>query len=262
MSPGASLAAVLAAWRSSILLASSLSRPLLRKSSTASRSATSAISDFDGCVSSSSSCLTLSSSVLTLLERLKATPTSSGPSSHETVASPGSGTSCSSSSNPGLSPRMAPIRSSGTLLLSSALISRPFREPLCQAGVIGGPVAPPGILEDVLAEPGCLGELHVVAHGGQHGPGEIALQLLEYLGALSYPAVVERGDYALVQGPVLPILLHLLHAADEVPHPLQRQRLHGDRDQELLNVEQAVDVEHVPRWRRVEQHEVVAVQAV
>src|SRR5215203_5792068 len=51
-------------------------------------------------------------------------------------------------------------------------------------------------------------------------------------------------------------------AADEIPHPLQRQRLHGDRDQELLDVKETVDVEHVPRWRRVEQHEVVAVQAV
>src|SRR5215213_954777 len=179
MSPGASLAAVLAAWRSSILLASSPSRPLPRKSSTAIRSATSAISDLDGCVSSSSSCLTLSSSVLSCLERLKATPTSSWTSSHESVASPGSGTACSSSANPGLSPRMAPIRSSGTLLLWSALISRPFREPLCQAGVIGGPVAPPGVLEDVLADTGGLGELDVVTHGGQHGPGEVALHLID-----------------------------------------------------------------------------------
>src|SRR5215208_5653515 len=242
MSPEASLAAALAAWRSSILLASSLSLPLLRKSSTAIRSATSAISDFDGCVSSSSSCLSLSSSVLSCLERLKATPTSSWPSSHDTVASPASGTACSSSANPELSPRMAPIRSSRTLLLWSALISRPFREPLCQAGVIGGPVAPPGILEDVLAETGGLGQLHVVTHGGKHGPWEVALELLQDLCALSYPAVVESGDYGLLQDPILPVVLHLIDAADEVPDSLQRQRLHGDRDQEFLDVEQAVDV--------------------
>src|SRR5215203_3826205 len=115
---------------------------------------------------------------------------------------------------------MVPIRSSGTLLLWSAPISRPFREPLCQAGVIGGPVAPPGVFEYVLAETWRLGELDVVTHGGQHGPGEVALQLLQDLRALSYPTVVERGDYALLQGPLLPVLLHLLHAADEVPHPL------------------------------------------
>src|SRR5918998_5605143 len=157
---------------------------------------------------------------------------------------------------------MVPIKSSGTLLFWSVLISRPFREPLCQVGVIGGPVAPPGVLEDVLAETGRLGELHVVTHDGQHGPWEVALQLLQDLGALSYPAVVERGDYALLQGPVLPVVLHLIDAADEVSDSLQRQRLHGDRDQELLDVEQAVDVEHVPRWRRVEQHEIVAFQAV
>src|SRR5918998_158271 len=114
---------------------------------------------------------------------------------------------------------MAPIRSSGTLLLWSALNSCPFREPLCQAGIIGGPVAPPGVLEDVLAETGRLGELHVVTHGGQHGPGEVALQLLQDFGALPYPAVVERGDYVLLQGPVLPVVLHLLHAADKVRDP-------------------------------------------
>src|SRR5215211_1402891 len=260
VSPEAS--AAMAAWRSSSVFTSSLSRPLTRTSSTAIRSATSAISDFDGCVSSSSSCLILSSSAVSCLERLKATPTSSGLSSHETVVSPGSGIACSSSSNPGLAPRMAPIRSSGTLLWWSALISRPFREPLCQAGVIGGSVAPPGVLEDVLAETGRLGELHVVTHGGQHSPGEVALQLLQDLGALSYPAVVERGDYAALQGPLLPVVLHLLHAADEIPHPLQCQCLHGDRYKEFLDVEQAVDVEHVPRRRRVEQHEIVAVQAV
>src|SRR5215212_2799917 len=203
-----------------------------------------------------------SSSTLSCLERLKATPTSSRLSSHETVALPGSGMICSSSGNPRLSPRMDPIKSSGTLRLCSVLISRSFRESLGQAGVVGGPVAPFRVLEDVLAEARRFRELHVVAHYGPHRTGEILLQLLQDLGALVHPVVVERRDYALLQNPVLPVALDLLDAAHEIPDPLQRQRLHGDRYQELLDVEQAVDVEDVPRWRRVEQHEVVSIQII
>src|SRR5215211_9002236 len=53
-----------------------------------------------------------------------------------------------------------------------------------------------------------------------------------------------------------------MHAAEEVAYALQRQSLHGDRDKELVDVEQTVDVEDVPRGRRVEEHEVVSPQVL
>src|SRR3712207_1042743 len=104
-------------------------------------------------------------------------------------------------------------------------------------------------------------EPHVVTHGRPDGTRKVALQLFEDLSALAHPTVVERRDYAPYEQ-ILSVTLHLIYASEEVAYPLQRQYLHRDRDQELLDVEEAIDVENIPRRRRVQQYEVVALEVL
>src|SRR4028119_152144 len=112
----------------------------------------------------------------------------------------------------------------------------------------------------MLTEARRLRELRVVTYGRPDGIGEVSLQLVQNLRAFLYPTVVEGGDYAPYKE-TIPGALHLLHAGQEVSYPLKRQHLHRDRYQDLVDVEEAVHVEDVPRRRRVQQYEIVAPEA-
>jgi len=99
-----------------------------------------------------------------------------------------------------------------------------------------------------LAETRRFWELGVVAYARPQGVGKMTLELLEDLGALPYPPVAEGRDYA-AYPQAYPVALDLIYAAEEVAYALQRQRFHGDRYQELVDVEQAIDIEDVTkRW--------------
>ena len=102
----------------------------------------------------------------------------------------------------------------------------------------------------MLTEAWCFREPRVVAHGRPEGIGKVALQLLQDLGAFLHPCIVEGRDYALYTQ-AISVALDLIDTAQEVAYTLQRQNFHRDREQELIGVEEAIDVENVPGGRRV-----------
>src|SRR4028119_1060350 len=68
--------------------------------------------------------------------------------------------------------------------------------PLKAPGLLGGADALFRVLEDTLTQARRFREPHVVTHGRPDGTRKVALQLLQDLGALAHPTVVERWDYA------------------------------------------------------------------